>query len=92
PEEASRMEKSRIDLHIRRPRDLGTLGPIRDALLHRGADALLTFDPRGVPLPPDGAVPGPARSDVRVILAGPGATAQGPRRPARGHRGGDARS
>ncbi len=68
------MEKSRIDLHIRRPRDLGTLGPIRDALLHRGADALLTFDPRGVPLPPDGAVPGPARSDVRVILAGPGAT------------------
>ena len=64
------MQTTRIDLHLRRPEELCGLARIRDALRERGADAVLSVDPRACPTPPPGAEIGPLACDVRVVMAG----------------------
>ena len=66
------MQTTRVDLHVRRPEDLGTLIPIRDSLRGRGVEAVLSVDSRDWPNPAQEAVAGPAPCDIRVLVAGGG--------------------
>ena len=66
------MQTTRIDLHVRRPEDLATLTPIRDAFQRRGVEVVLSVDSRDWPNPSQDAVPGPVPCDIRVLVAGGG--------------------
>jgi Tfp pilus assembly protein PilF len=66
------MQTTRIDLHVRRPEDLATLIPIRDALQRRGVEVVLSVDSRDWPNPSQDAVAGPVPCDIRLLVASGG--------------------